>query len=114
MPVTAHYVNFEAVNHPASVVWTSPDTSSRVRSTNARDTPTFLGEPMNRSRISIIALAAAAVATVGLAVPVQAATPVPGRFCASADAGKVVKTAKYGKVKCARSGDRYRWKDIAG
>lgn len=69
---------------------------------------------MNSARRSIIALAAAAVVSVGLAVPVQAATPVPGRFCASADAGKIVKTSKYGKVKCARSGDRYRWKDIAG
>lgn len=42
----------------------------------------------------------------------QAATPVPGRFCKTADAGKVVKTAKYGPVKCKMKEGRYRWVQV--
>lgn len=50
------------------------------------------------------------------ATPAEAATasPVPGRFCKHADAGTVVTTAKYGKVKCLKRSGRYRWVDIRG
>ena len=63
------------------------------------------------------ALAAAVIvaAAVLIAPPATAATsPVPGRFCAAADRGKIVTTAKYGKVRCLMRGDRARWVDIAG
>jgi hypothetical protein len=42
----------------------------------------------------------------------QAAAPVPGRFCKTLDAGKVVKTSKYGPVKCKMKEGRYRWVQI--
>lgn len=44
------------------------------------------------------------------AQPAAAATPVPGRFCKSADVGKKVKTTKYGVVVCTKDGNRARWK----
>lgn len=34
---------------------------------------------------------------------------VPGRFCREADLGRTVKTASYGLLRCAMSGDRARW-----
>lgn len=43
-----------------------------------------------------------------------AAAPVPGRFCKTVDARKVVTTAKYGKVQCLKREGRYRWVDIRG
>ena len=58
-----------------------------------------------------ITIGIAALIITGVTAPVaQAATPVPGRFCKSADVGKKVKTAKYGIVTCKMVGDRARWK----
>ena len=71
---------------------------------------------MTRTRATVVSLIA--VAALGItAMPAHAApaaSPVPGRFCKTTDAGKVVKTAKYGKVKCAKKSGRYRWIDIPG
>ena len=67
-------------------------------------------------RIVAAAAAATATATVTIlgismsAIPAQAATPVPGRFCKVAEVGKKVTTAKYGVVICKKDGDRARWK----
>jgi hypothetical protein len=55
--------------------------------------------------------AAITILSIGMsAVPAQAATPVPGRFCKVAEVGKKVTTAKYGMVICKKDGDRARWK----
>lgn len=43
---------------------------------------------------------------------VEAASPVPGRFCKRADRGKKVRTARYGTLVCRadKGNDRYsRW-----
>lgn len=59
----------------------------------------------------LIATTFALLLITGLTAPVaEAATPVPGRFCKSADIGKKVKTAKHGLVICKKDGDRARWK----
>ena len=60
-------------------------------------------------RIVTAAAAAAVVLTLGVG-PAEAATPVPGRFCKSAEVGKKVKTAKYGVLICKKDGNRARWK----
>lgn len=58
-----------------------------------------------------ITIGITALVLTGIAAPAaQAATPVPGRFCKSADVGKKVKTVKYGIVVCKKDGDRARWK----
>lgn len=60
-----------------------------------------------------IITALAAVSILGIymsAIPAQAATPVPGRFCKVAEVGKKANTAKYGPLVCKRDGDRARWK----
>lgn len=58
-----------------------------------------------------ITIGIAAIVLTGIVAPAaQAATPVPGRFCKSADVGKKVKTAKYGIVVCKMVGDRARWR----
>lgn len=66
---------------------------------------------------SILAIALATGLVLGATPAVAAepaASPVPGRFCKTADARKIVKTSKYGKVKCAKKAGRYRWVDIPG
>lgn len=70
-----------------------------------------------RALFAVTALLAAG-SVVGVQAPAQAASsPVPGRFCKTADAGKVVTTVKYGKVKCLKlsnGNDFYDVSDIAG
>lgn len=65
---------------------------------------------MMDKRIVGVVLASALVMM--FAPTAEAATPVPGRFCKTADAGKVVKTSKYGPVKCKMKNGRYRWAQI--
>lgn len=60
---------------------------------------------------SIASLALILVFSAGAMAPAaHAASPVPGRFCKSADVGTKVSTEKYGTVVCKKAGDRARWK----
>lgn len=61
-----------------------------------------------RRTTSIIGVALALLLTTVPAA--EAASPVPGRFCKTADIGKKVATTKYGLVICKKDGDRARWK----
>ena len=70
---------------------------------------------MNVHRTLAVAVISAAVLVSGAAPALasqSAATPVPGRFCKAAEAGKKVKTTKYGWVRCTKDGNRARWKQL--
>jgi hypothetical protein len=58
-----------------------------------------------------LAITLTALFLTGVVAPqTHAASPVPGRFCKSADIGTKVKTSRYGIVVCKQDGIRARWK----
>lgn len=62
----------------------------------------------------LIGVAAPASATVGpvgssVSASVLTASPRPGQFCARADRGDVVKTARYGRLKCKADPNNSRY-----
>lgn len=62
-------------------------------------------------RRGLISLALATILSSFVVAPAAHATsPVPGRFCKSADVGTTMSTKKYGVVVCKKDGDRARWK----
>jgi hypothetical protein len=74
-------------------------------------------EKIGLRRLGAVLIVAAFVATSVFLVPPPTAgaiggvsSKVPGRFCKNADAGKRLKTAKYGTLICKKDGDRLRWK----
>lgn len=64
--------------------------------------------PLGIASVAIIVMVSAGT----LSPSAHAASPVPGRFCASADIGTKVSTSKYGVVVCKKSGDRARWMKV--
>lgn len=60
----------------------------------------------------IAATITALLLTGGTAQAAHAATPVPGRYCKTADIGKKVKTTKYGVIVCKKDGSRARWRSV--
>ena len=64
--------------------------------------------------VTVTSAHAATTASISVSAPavVEAASPVPGRFCKRADRGTKVKTARYGTLVCRadKGNDRYsRW-----
>lgn len=60
----------------------------------------------------VLAATITAMILSGITAPVSIAapSPVPGRFCKTADIGTKVKTINHGLVVCQKDGKRARWR----